>query len=487
MSITFSDADYKQTLTRSEQEWIELGEQNALSLFHEMAKRVPAYKDFLQKNEVDPGKIKTIENLQTLPLLTKKNYLEAYPMEQLFWDGSFDGIHEISSTSGTTGQPFYWGLGEGVEYSSKWQIDFIMRHAFDIAHKRTLVVNCLALGTWIAGTMMNDTILGFSRQGYPVTLTSPGLNKQEAATSVKKLMPFFEQIIICGYAPYIKDIIEESTLEGVDWRKANLGIYTGGENINETWRDYMAEKLGIERRRISNIYGSTENGFMGFETDLSIGLRKAFEENPELRRSVYDQERQPSLIQHNPVNHYIEEIAGELVFTRDHGVPLVRFNTGDAGGLLSYQKVADLYEQTGGKVPENQPKFPFIYLFGRSLLTNTIYGLNLYPENIQRGIEDPRIRERLSGKFVCATGYTETMDQQLEVELELAPGDTELDADFSALAREVIVERISEQNSEYRELVDKVGEKAYPVLSFLPFGDPQFVSGKKQVTKKKVA
>jgi phenylacetate-CoA ligase len=476
----FTDADFEQTLKRSEKQWQERGEQNALKLFHDMSVRVPAYKKFLKANGVRPASVKTIADLSKLPIVTKENYLQAYPAEELFWDGTIDNIHQFSSSSGSTGEPFYWGVGEPFEYNTRWHVDFMLRYNFEATKKRTLIVNCYAMGTWIAGVLMNDILWDFARQGYPITLTSPGINKVEAVRAVQKLAPLHEQVIIIAYGPFAKDVIEESTLQGVNWKELNLGLWTGGEAYNESWREYMAEMLDIDRRRIVNKYASIDNGPMATETELTMGLRQQFMREPARGIQVYGQERQPSLVQYNPMTHYIEAVDGELVFTRNHGVPLVRYNIGDNGGIISFSAARDLYEKGGGKLSANQPQLPLAYVFGRSHHTATIYGLNLYPENVRAGAEDPRIRRHLSGKTMTVTGYSESMDQQLEITLELAPGADMPDADLAAAMQAVFVEKMAEQNSEYRELVGKIGRRAHPLLTFVPHGDAQFEVVSKQ-------
>src|SRR5690606_28676801 len=92
----------EQTLQRS-------GAKRALELFHEMAVRVPAYKDFLASQGFNPSSVESIDDFHTIPPVDKDTYLRRYPHEMLCWDGEFPrGQWVISSTSGTTGEPFYF-------------------------------------------------------------------------------------------------------------------------------------------------------------------------------------------------------------------------------------------------------------------------------------------------------------------------------------------------------------------------------------------
>jgi phenylacetate-CoA ligase len=99
----------KDLRTRPESYWLKRGELKVLKLFSEMSHRVPAYKDFLRKNKINPEKIKNAEDLKSVPPVDKNNYLKAYPLEKLCWDGKLkEKRWVISSTSGTTGEPFYF-------------------------------------------------------------------------------------------------------------------------------------------------------------------------------------------------------------------------------------------------------------------------------------------------------------------------------------------------------------------------------------------
>ena len=61
----FDYLDYEKDLsTKSPSYFSREGFKLALNTFQEAAVRVPAYKDFLRKNKVDPNKIKTFEKFR---------------------------------------------------------------------------------------------------------------------------------------------------------------------------------------------------------------------------------------------------------------------------------------------------------------------------------------------------------------------------------------------------------------------------------------
>src|SRR3989344_3463465 len=105
--------------TKKEEFWLREGEAHALSLFHETARRVPAYKDFLKKHKVRHETIKTIEDFEKVPQTDKNSSLRAYPLESLCWDGALaKSSKAFAATSGSTGEPFYFPRDEALMVQS---------------------------------------------------------------------------------------------------------------------------------------------------------------------------------------------------------------------------------------------------------------------------------------------------------------------------------------------------------------------------------
>ena len=51
--------------------WSREGKRSSFALFQSMAKRVPAYKDFLKEHKIDPGKIQSFGDLSYVPPISK--------------------------------------------------------------------------------------------------------------------------------------------------------------------------------------------------------------------------------------------------------------------------------------------------------------------------------------------------------------------------------------------------------------------------------
>ena len=59
-------------------------ENKALSVFKTAAKNVPAYSTFLKKNNINPAKIKNIEDFNLVPVVDKKSYIQINSFDDSF-------------------------------------------------------------------------------------------------------------------------------------------------------------------------------------------------------------------------------------------------------------------------------------------------------------------------------------------------------------------------------------------------------------------
>src|SRR3989344_9246906 len=127
--------------------WKKDQEKKLLDLFHTCSKTVKAYKEFLKKSTINPEKIKTYDDFDKVPSISKNNYLRSYPWEKLCVDGSLNRQSLVlTSTSGSTGRPFYFprnGMLDGQ--SSIYHQMFLQNSNVDI-HKSTLVLVCFGMG-----------------------------------------------------------------------------------------------------------------------------------------------------------------------------------------------------------------------------------------------------------------------------------------------------------------------------------------------------
>src|SRR3989344_6378925 len=176
--------------------WSRERERVPLELFQRAAHRVPAYKDFLKHNKIVPDKIKTFKDFQLVPPVTKKNYLKQYPIEKLCWDGSLKKPLVWTSTSGSTGEPFYFPRGEELDWQSSVYHELFLQNAGITRDESTLVIICFGMGVWIGGIITYEALHAISLRGYPITILTPGVNKKEIFSAIKNLGKKFDKIIL---------------------------------------------------------------------------------------------------------------------------------------------------------------------------------------------------------------------------------------------------------------------------------------------------
>lgn len=485
--------------TKSENYWIKRGEKNVLKLFHEMAKRVPAYKSFLKKHKVNSDKIMTIPDFNQLPLLDKDNYLRVYPLEKLCWDGKFAEKQWVfSTTSGSTGEPFYFPRQEDQDLQYALTSELFLRSNFDIDKKSTLFIVGFPMGAWIGGLFTYQALKYLVKRGnYKLSIITPGINKLEILKAMKNLAGDFNQVIIGSYGPFLKDILDDGLNHGLDWKKYNLGFIFAAEGFNETFRDYVIKKAGLKNlyKDTLNIYGTVDLGTMAHETPLSVLIRRMAVEDERIYQMVFSQvSKLPTLTQFIPELFYFEDIDGNLICSSFSGIPLVRYDLKDHGGVFTLEEIIkkfsnygiDLYKKARGvKIADTIWNLPFVHVYERSDFSVSFFAFQIYPETIRKALQDKSLESKLTGKFTMMVKYNKQSNQFLEINVELKAGVKESDV-LKNTIRELIVKRLLKENSEYRKTSEEYPDRTIPKIVLWPYEDPTyFKSGTKQKWVKK--
>lgn len=477
----------KSLRTKPEEFWIKRGEKMALNLFHRMSERVPAYKDFLKKNNVNSKKIKSIKDFGKLPSLDKNNYLRAYPLEELCWDGVFSkGKWTISSTSGSTGEPFYFprGINQDLQYALSAELYLLSN--FSIDKKSTLYINAFPLGPWIGGIFTYEAIRIIAERGkYPLSIYPAGINKKEIIKAVKKFGHHFDQIIIGCYGPFLKDALDDGVREGINWADYNIKYIFAAEVFSEEFRDYVLNLSGTAEVLTStlNQYGTVDLGTMANETPLSILTRRIAVNNKDYYSRIFkNPNKLPTLAQFIPEMFYFEEVNGGLYCTAESGLPLVRYDLKDHGGVFSLK---DLYKMSkeneiGLKHEISQSgikstvfNLPFVYVYERSDFSISLYAFQIYPESIRRALQCKDLISLVTGKFTMKVIYNEQMDQSFELNIELKSGMQGSD-DLISKIREKITNTLLQENSEYRKTYEEIGKRIEPKIILWPYENVTF-------------
>ncbi len=456
-------------------------EETVLKLFHSVAATVPAYQAFLDEQGIVPASIQTFEDFQQLPLTTKDNYLRRYPLAELCRDGKLENCDIIAVSSGSTGQPTFWPRFISDEFQIATRFEQIFRDSFQADTRRTLAVICFALGTWVGGIYTTNCCRHLAAKGYPITVIAPGNNKTEILRVVRELAPNFKQVVLLGYPPFLKDVIDSGIAQGMDWTPYSVKLVMAGEVFSEEWRTLVGDRIGSQDPcyDFASLYGTADAGVLGNETPLSICIRRFLASHPTIARSLFGESRLPTLVQYDPHSRFFETEDGTLLFSGDNGIPLIRYHISDTGGIISFDDMMRfLKDWEFDPLVELQPpntrgiySLPFAFVFGRSHFTVSYFGANIYPENVTVGLEQPDISDWVTGKFVLQVKEDGDKNEFLSVVVELAPGVEASELKREAIATSILT-HLRRLNSEFANYVP--AEYQTPQVSLAPTGDAEY-------------
>jgi phenylacetate-CoA ligase len=452
-----------------------------LALFREVASEVPAYGELLRARGVDPAAVRTREDFERLPVLTKESYVARYPLAARCRGGDLSTCDFVAFSSGSTGEPTLWPRSAADELAVAARFEHVLHDSFEADRRRTLAVVCFPLGTWVGGMFTASCLRHLAVKGYPLTTVTPGNQTPEILRVVRALAPSFERTILLGYPPFLKDVVDAGVAEGVRWAELRAGLVLAGEVFSEEWRALMGERMGLgdPLRDSASLYGTADAGVLGNETPLTVCIRRFLAGRPDAARALLGEARLPTLVQLDPFTRFLEEREGSLAITADGGVPLVRYAIGDSGGVVPYatmiERVRDLGLDAEAEVLRQGDRgvrpLPFAYVYGRSHLAVSYYGANVFPETVRIALEQPETSGWVTGKFVLEVTEDAARDRHLAVAVELAPGAAPSDARRELVADE-IVKVLRRLGSEFASYVPP--ERQRPRVTLRPAGDPAY-------------
>ncbi len=158
----------------------------AVALFHEVTAQVPAYPWFLAEHGVDPARVRTFPDFQRVPAVTKAGYVQKHPLAQLCRGGRLAACDMVAVSSGSTGSPTFWPRSLADELGIAVRFEQVFKDSFAAHERSTLAVVCFALGTWVGGMFTAACCRHLAAKGYPVTVITPGNNKDEILRVVER-------------------------------------------------------------------------------------------------------------------------------------------------------------------------------------------------------------------------------------------------------------------------------------------------------------
>ena len=463
------------------------GANMALRLFRYTAARVPAYRSFLKQHSISPASIRSIGDLASLPHTSKDGYLRAFPYRDLFPGRSIDAS-TISATSGSSGAPFYIPRGHEQDRQYEYIADLILHNQFELHRYKTLGIIGFGLGIWIGGIFTYKVMERIASRTGRLTLAPIGSNVDLYLDAVRHMAPHFDQVLLMGYAPFVRDVLDQGAASGISWQDHRIRVLTAAEGFSENFRSILAASASLPHpiRDTANIYGTVELGTMANETPLSNLIRRIAVDRPDVMRAILPHPtRQPTLAQYHPHLTYFQEHDGELYGTGyGSSIPLVRYRFCDVGGVMDYGTMVRRLQDAGVDIAAEAKRagisrtvlrLPFVYVYERNDNTITIRGANIYADEVRRALEQHE--RHTTGRFSMVKGETASAHPRLDIFVELRDR-----VRHSSPLRDrigaTVTETLLRENSEFRDQHGIAPEQITPRITLCAHQDPKYFNRK---------
>ncbi len=370
--------------------------EEAFKLFKDQLVRTGKSKFYSRRYKewgLEPGDIKTPQDIRKIPFTDKTDLRDAYPLG--IQAAPDEQIVRIHSSSGTTGQPVI------IPYTQKdvndWAI--MMKRCYEFAglSEKDRIQITPGYGLWTAGIGFQA---GCELLGAMAVPMGPGNTEKQ----LKMMMDLKSTAITAtsSYALLLAETVQQrGLLDKIYLRKGVIG----SEHWGEKMRRRICEGLGID---VHDIYGLTEVYGPGISIDCKMhsGLH------------YFDDYLYFEIIDPVTGENLPEGELGELVITtlQKEGGPLIRYRTHDLTRLLPGTCAC------GSPYPRHDR------IQGRTDDMVKVKGVNIYPAQIDGVL---RKIDGVSSEYLIEINHFEGKDE-IELSMEVENG-----MDFTAIEEEV--------------------------------------------------
>jgi phenylacetate-CoA ligase len=448
-----------------------LGRIKTVAVFYNTVRKVPAYKEFLKANDIEVYKINNYKDfISKVPQTTKENYIYPYSITERCLNGKFPSSGNIDESAGSSGKATMWVRSTLEERRLHQLTNFALQYTFKAFDKDNLIVlNCWSTGPWATGVK-------FSQLAQNSTVVKCiGTDKSNVIDTIKTFGKDFEYSI-CGYPPFVKEILDYGDTVNMDWKKYKINIVTGGEGFSEGWRNYMRNRINGSEGEVYSAYGSSDIDIgVGFESNLTIKIKHFAENDIEFRKLIFGSERIPTFFGiYNPLLYHIENSeTGEIIFTAlniDICSPKVRYNIKDSGNSFTYNQIKKLIEDSKYSKEfnfNNELKLPFFVIFGRSDGTISLDGGNIYPNDVQNALFSSEYAKFVNSFFIDV-GYLKDESMVFKILIEMIEGKhpKEISEHDAKKLAEHVRKSLMKVNRDYKECWENNPESLEPRIEF---------------------
>jgi phenylacetate-CoA ligase len=205
---------------------------------------VPLHRQRMRSAGIEPGDIRSLDDLAQLPYTVKNDLRDSYPF------GMFarprEKLARLHASSGTTGKPTV--VGYTAQDLATWSDLMARSLACAGARPGDIVHNAYGYGLFTGGLGAH---YGAERLGATVVPMSGGATERQIV-----LIQDFGARVLCSTPSYALAIAEVAEAQGVDLRKSSLriGVF-GAEPWSEAMREEIEARLGV---KAVDLYGLSE-------------------------------------------------------------------------------------------------------------------------------------------------------------------------------------------------------------------------------------
>jgi phenylacetate-CoA ligase len=284
-------------------------------------KHVWANNDFYRRKltevGVEPGDIRSLDDIVELPFLTKDDFRDQYPLNMLCMPRA--SVREMHMSSGSTGTPVVMAYTETD--LTQW-------------------AECMARCQVMAGLQPGDALqimptfglfnggFGFYHGARRAGLFAVPASSGNTARQIMLMRDFKVKGMgaVVSYAARIIEMLDEQKIELPDLK---IGIF-GAESFSDEMRRRVEARLGIQA---FDIYGMTETGGVG-TTGMDCPARCGIH--------VWEDQYLTEIVDPVTGAPLPDGAVGEVIFTSltREAIPVIRYRTRDLTRIVSRERCA---------------------------------------------------------------------------------------------------------------------------------------------------
>jgi phenylacetate-CoA ligase len=158
--------------------------------------------------------------------------------------------------------------------------------------------------------------------------------------------------------------------------------------------------------------------------------------------------------------------------------PLLRYHIHDRGGIMSYAALSEFVRSRGYSVPldvaaaQVERRLPFAWVFGREHWAVSLYGANVFVDQVMVALELSSVADAVTGKFILDIETDEDANPRLCLDVECAPSQSPTNHSEGLISQiqQGVLEELLRVNSEYANYVPAHSQT--PVVKLHPHGTP---------------